>query len=147
MGHEFVWPGPPADPLELLLSGLGPALRDRHLAMLRVVDLPRALAERGYPDHLEETVELVVEDDVLRANSGAFRLEISGGRGLVTALDTPSRGRGARLHIGTLAAIYAGWLRPDRAARLGWLADASPGDLVTLQVAFDGPTPWMLDFF
>ena len=143
LGRSFSWYGAPADPL-VLLFGDPQAERDwSFMWMLRVLDPAAALAGRGYPPAASGTVTLNVRDALLPENDGGYRLELSGGQGSVTRVDEP----GVQLDCGTLAAIYSGWLSARDAARFGRLTGASASDLATLEAAFAGPLPWMMDIF
>jgi len=51
--------------------------------MLRITDLRRAVAERGFPPGLSAEVHLAVEDPLVPGNAGRWVLRVAGGRGLV----------------------------------------------------------------
>ena len=52
--------------------------------MLRIIDLPAALTQRGYPLGIEAELHLDVQDDLLVANKGKFCLQVSQGKGKVS---------------------------------------------------------------
>jgi predicted acetyltransferase len=109
--------------------------------MLRVVDVERALSERGYPA-LDRAIDLEVTDDVLGENSGRYRLEVSRGRGRVSCSGEGS----VRLTVRGLAPLYTGFLPPEDLARAG-LLEAGEAELAVLRELFAGPPPAMPDFF
>jgi predicted acetyltransferase len=110
--------------------------------MLRIVDVERALASRGYAAALRGALELELADDLLAANRGRWTLTVEGGSGTVT-----SGGRAAlQLDVRALASLYSGWRSASSLARLGMCR----GDDATLALAdalFAGPAPSMPDMF
>ena len=156
MGQRLVWPGPPGDPVELVLTGIAPTVARRMAGMFRLVDVPAALAARGYPEGLKAELRLCIEDDVLPANAGPIAVRIADGRARVSgpARDGASAGpadRGGRsaprVDVRTLAALYTGQLNADTAARAGLLPGVDADTRRTLRAAFAGPVPWMAEFF
>ncbi|WP_246268328.1 GNAT family N-acetyltransferase [Nonomuraea typhae] len=111
--------------------------------MHRLIDLPLAVARRGYPSALTASALLEVEDAQRPGNSGAWRLEVSGGSGTATAAGGPSR-EAARLGAGGMAALYAG-VPTATLRRAGLLAGPDEAD-ETLDAVFAG-RPYMLDYF
>lgn len=142
MGGIASWSGTPADPLMLVLEEHTYQSRLRGQWMLRIVDVARALGERGYPQGFEARIDFEIQDDVLPDNTGRFVLDISGGRGQVRC-----GGRGqVRLTIRSLAPLYTGRMSPFDLAAVG-LLDASPTQIGRLATVFAGPAPWMADTF
>lgn len=140
LGRNLIWPGPINEPLSALLNAeVHPELSVHW--MLRLVDVPAALEQRGYPSTLDTSVEFMVGDSVISSNAGAYRLEVSGGRGQVCRI----AGARPRIDTGTLAAIYTGWLTARDAARLGRLHDANERDIGALELIFSGPKPWLIE--
>jgi predicted acetyltransferase len=134
----------PTDPMALLLGeqhALAVALHEK--ALTRVVDVPRALEDRGYPRGLNARVWLSVEDESLPEAGGHFTLEVEGGRAQVT-----QGGGGPTVSCGPrgLAAIYSGYISPWTAADAG-LIEGPPEALATLAAVFGGAPPWSPDFF
>lgn len=135
------WGGAP----DLFTFALGDRRHDIAVAdywMTRIVDLPRALASRGYPPSVSTELDLEVEDDVLPENAGRFRLVVRDGRAEVAR-----GGEGSlRLHARALSPLYTGFLGPRVLAAAG----ALHGDDATLARAesiFAGPAPAMSDMF
>jgi GNAT superfamily N-acetyltransferase len=145
----------PADPLPLLTREADVTMTTAGQWMLRLLDAPAAIAGRGYPASAAVTAVTAISDPQLPANSGDWRLEISGGDGVLTRLApgaTPQPGAqpGAlpgvlRLGSRGLAALYAG---TSLAAlrRSGLAAGGSPDTDAALDEAFAG-TAWMTDSF
>ncbi|HZM00717.1 MAG TPA: sterol carrier protein domain-containing protein, partial [Planctomycetota bacterium] len=146
--------GGPAHPLLLLLA-------ERHYSvalvdpwMLRVVDLPAALEQRGWPAGVRAELRLELSDDVLPENAGRWRLSVAEGSARVARLapGAPSAARGSpappvlRLDVRGLAALYSGHLSPGLLQQAGLL----DGDAAALELAaalFAGPAPAMADMF
>jgi predicted acetyltransferase len=142
LGGNVIWGTGPNDPIVQLLPERGYEL---HLAdhwMLRVVDVQAALAERGYPEHLEIELHLEVRDDILAANDGRFILRVAGGRAEVKR---GGRGR-IQMHVRGLAALYSGHLTPHALESAGLLQATEP-ELAKAAAVFAGPFPWMPDYF
>lgn len=74
--------------------------------MLRVVDLPSAIAARGFPRSVRAETALAVDDATLPANTGTWRLTIADGTGEATP--APGATPAAHLDARGLAALYAG---------------------------------------
>jgi predicted acetyltransferase len=107
--------------------------------MLRILDVTKALTDRGYAPGLEENVDLEIADDLIPKNHGRFTLRVADGRARVAR-----GGSGAvRLDIKCLASLYTGFLNPDDAPGLG----GPQGDRAKLRKIFAGPTPWMVETF
>ena len=139
--HAYVGPD---DPIHLLLPE--EAAHEVHQTrwMLRVLDLPRAVAARGYPASVSGAAEVVVTDPVLGANSGAWLLEVEGGDGSLT----PSGGDDGALRLGAngLGALYAG--TPVRTLRTAGLASGGSADGDSfLDAALSGTAPYLLEYF
>lgn len=157
MGQRLLWPGPPAEPIEQVLTGLAPTVTRRMAGMFRLVDVGAALAARGYPEGVETELRLCVEDDVLPANAGPIAVRIADGRARVSGAahhGTPpgpahrAVTRSApRVDVRVLAALYTGHLHADTAARAGLLPGVDADTRRALRDAFAGPTPWMAEFF
>ena len=110
--------------------------------MARVLDVPRALEMRGYPN-VEGEVVLTLDDALFPANGGPWSIQASGGHVSVTRANVaPTKG----LSIGAFSALYTGFATPDDLVLLGALDEEHPG-LELLSALFAGPVPWMPDGF
>jgi predicted acetyltransferase len=137
------WPSPPNSPLLLALPEpwqLKLSLTEQW--MLRIVRLRQALSQRGYPPLLQAQLHLQVEDPWFEENAGAWVLQVEQG---TANLERGGEGQ-LRLDIGTLAALYSGFMSAEDLALAGRLS----GDAETLATAsaiFGGWTPMLADFF
>jgi predicted acetyltransferase len=142
LGFSIRWPGHPAD---VLLQQLAePRYRVELFCpwTLRIIDVPRALAARGYPQGVTAELHFAVADDTLPENEGRFVLSVAEGRGEVRVGGNGSLG----VDVRGLAALYSGYRSPF-AARSAGLLDGPEDDLRTAGAVFAGPAPWMPDMF
>jgi predicted acetyltransferase len=140
LGVALRFTGPPAHPLGLLVEEQRVLPVWTYRWMLRLLDVPAALSQRGYPPVSGEAV-LAVEDGLFPENRGPWLLEADGS-GSVAVSPTTSRAR--PVTIGALSAMYSSFLSPFDAVALGQLEEAQAPFLARL---FGGPAPWMHDFF
>ncbi len=142
MGSTVEWFGCMHDPFLT-------ALREARIScdlffpwMIRIVDVQRAFAERGYPVGLETEIHLAVQDELIPANQDRFVVTIASGAG-----EARRGGKGTiTLGIRGLASMWAGFLSP-RAARACGLLDGPDDELARAAPVFAGPAPWMPDMF
>lgn len=144
MATAAVWTGGADDPfLHLLGEQHGVSVERVEPWMLRLVDVARALGERGYPAGLRARVELDVADAVVPDNAGPLVLEVEGGSASV------ERGGGAgsvRLDVRALATLYSGYASAEMLASIG-AVEGPPEQLAQLSAIFAGPAPSCPDFF
>ena len=95
--------------------------------MVRLVDAPAAIAQRGYNPHVDVEIELELADELFAHNNGRFVLRVRKGDGM---LEPGGRGTLA-LDIREFAAAFTGQRVLD------------PG----LAAAFGGQRPTLVDFF
>ena len=137
-----VFPDGPQGPLHKLISGnqARPEATSKEW-LLRLTDVPAALAQRGYPP-LDAELQLDVADESMPENAGRYVLRLSAGTPHVT-----SGGEGRiRLDVRALAAIFTGFCHPKEMQAAG-LLQAEPDDLARLGAVFAGPGPFLLDTF
>lgn len=145
MCREITVAGAPWPPVLSLMGGHRFDVRATEQWMLRVCDVRRALAERGYPRHVTAEFVLNVLDPLVPANEGAWTVRVEHGRAQVGK--EASVRPGMSVTVGGLAAIYSGYASARQAAALGW-AEGDPAALEAADAAFGGwGTPWMTDFF
>jgi predicted acetyltransferase len=136
----------PADaPVNLLLPEPLECSIEPHF-MLRLLDVPAALAGYHYPRELAGRLTISVGDDWIAENNAVFSLELAGGRADVQALPAGSPAD-VSCDVRVLAQIYSRYLRPRSAAAFGLLGSASPAALGLLDNAFAGLAPFNADFF
>jgi predicted acetyltransferase len=141
LADEIVWRGVNADPLLSLLPEQTHSVRRHERWMLRVLDVERALAMRGWPKVRAE-VHLAVHDAHFAENAGRFVLSLEDGRG-----EAKRGGRGdVTLDVRALAALYSGFQTPY-ALRAAGLLDGDADSLATLSAIFAGPEPWCADHY
>ena len=140
----------PADPVAWLTREPDLSLVSRWSWMLRVVDAPAAIAGRGFPAAAGLAVALQIDDAQLPHNAGLWTLEVSGGKGSLSASATGRRARAGtaepvRLGARGFAALYAGTpMATLRRAGLAADGDASADD--ALDSAFAGPAFMLVSF-
>lgn len=113
--------------------------------MVRILDLKRALEERGYSPWVEVDLDLEVSDSLLAENAGRWRLTVRGGQAQVER-STDSRRRVVRTSIAGLVPVYTALHTAEEARDLG-LLEGDADALSQLTAAMAGPTPWMSDAF
>jgi predicted acetyltransferase len=136
------WKSSITDSLTLLLPEQTAKICQSDRWMLRIVDVCKALAARGYPPGVEAELHLDIQDNLLSANQGKFILSVANGRGEVT-----KGGKGEfKLDIQGLAPLYSSLFTPHQLQLAGKL-DATATALSTATQIFAGVSPWMMDFF
>lgn len=131
----------PGDPVMQLLPDCHFEAGPLHQWMVRIVDLPAALAARGYGAR-DARLELDVRDPLLTRNAGRWLLSIRGGRASV------ERGGTGKLSVDVrgLAPLYTGHAPASTLAAAGLLA-GDDATLATADAVFEGRAPWTPDFF
>ena len=135
----------PSDPFWWLTRERDATVIRRSMWMLRVVDLPAAIAARGFPAVLSVSVPLRVSDQVRPRNAGSWQLTVTNGTG--TLIQNEGLSSPVPLQLGPrgVAALYAG--TPLATLRLAGLASGgSPDADAALDAAF-AATPYMMDSF
>lgn len=148
---EVEFDGPPEASLQDLVAD--PRAVDVEIdpgAMLRIVDVERALGALAYPDG-ERAVELAVADDLASWNDGRFRLRVADGRGTCERIEEGASRPDARVGIGTLSALAAGYYSVEEARHYGDLSvesgtGASPAALAALFPRAE-PRPFLRERF
>ncbi len=113
--------------------------------MLRCLNVPAAVAARGFPAAVQASVCLELTDPLVPGNSGSWDLEITGGNGQL-APAAGSRAPSLRLGPRGFAALYGGVpLSTLRRAGLASGGSAAADD--ALDAAFGGRPAFMLHAF
>jgi predicted acetyltransferase len=117
-------------------------------AMVRVLDVERAVRARGGYDGATGHVQLSIVDEQFPENEGPWTLVFEGGRAEVEAKAPASSltAGGASMGIGTFSQLYAGYLTAAEARAIG-LVSADDAAVDLLDRAFAGPEPSLLDHF
>jgi predicted acetyltransferase len=133
----------PDDPLFWLTREPDAAIRYREQWMLRLIDVPAAVAARGFPLSAQLSLPLSIQDDTRDGNAGLWELSVTGGRG--TLVHAPEATRPLTIGVRGLAALYAG--TPLATLRLAGLATGGdPAADSELDGAFGGAS-YLLDSF
>jgi predicted acetyltransferase len=110
---------------------------------VRLVDLPRALAQRAYAEPFEVVLE--VADDVCPWNAGRWALRWDGTTATCARTATPA---GLELGPTELGAAYLGGTRLEVLARAGRVRELRGGALAVASRAFAGDrAPWCPEIF
>ncbi|MBC7544406.1 MAG: GNAT family N-acetyltransferase [Candidatus Sericytochromatia bacterium] len=136
------WTGPPNDPLLYLLAERRTRVIEHLPWMLRLVDVPAAMAGRAFPPQLTMDCQIEVMDETLGWNHGRFQLAIADGKAGVS----PGGAGTVRITVNALAALYSSHLSPWDLRQLGMI-EGPDAALLDLAVAFAGPAPWMAEIF
>ena len=126
-----------------LLSQLADPRRTRPLLndglWLRIIDVPAALAGRGYSAPVDVVLE--VRDDIVPANAGRWRLTAGpdGAASCVPATAEPD----LALDVTELGGAYLGGVRLGALAEAGLVTELRPGAVRQLSAAMSwDPAPW-----
>ncbi|MHC5108996.1 MAG: GNAT family N-acetyltransferase [Planctomycetota bacterium] len=136
------WYGSPADTIAMQMKEQCAEPMWRLIWMLRIIDVAKALAARGYPLAVSGELHMQVDDELIPENRGNWTLTVENGE---ASIEPGGRGE-LRIPVRGLASLYAGYVSASQLAHMG-LAE---GDMSCLRVAdaiFAGPVPWMVDMF
>jgi len=113
--------------------------------MLRLLDVPAAIAARGGPPGLRARVAVRVRDDLVADNEGGFVLEFEDGQATATRETVDDA---IELDVGALSSLYSGHTTCASLARAGRLSGGDPATAWRLlDAAFAGASPAMVDDF
>jgi predicted acetyltransferase len=144
MSELDAWSLPPDDPLLYLVDNprrLGMTIRDG--LYVRLVDLPRAVAERTYAAAAAVTVEVV--DDVCPWNGGRYRFDLSPEGATCTKTTATAD---LALSATELAAAYLGGPTLAALAAAGRVDEHTPSTVAALSRAWVGDVaPWSPETF
>ena len=108
--------------------------------MLRVCDVPSAIAARGYTVGLSASIDIELRDPVVADNDGRWRITVEDGTGRA------ERGGDGTVQMdaNAFASLYSGWATPALLRLTGHLTG---GDAAGLAAMFAGPMPIANQFF
>ena len=133
----------PDDPVFWLLPEEAGREVNTHSWMLRVLDVPGALASRGYPHGVQASLVFGVDDVERSENTATWRIEVADGVGQVERLSgEPSA---PRFSARGLAAWYAG--RPMAALRQAGLAVGDDRHDEVADTIVATSVPYLTDYF
>jgi len=134
----------PTELLAILVPDQHMGIRTHLVNMLRLVDMPGAVAARGFLVDDVAPIDVAVRDPLAPWNEGRWQLAVEDGKG---RLEPGGTGR-VGLDAATFAALWSGWASPWHLAAAGRLSEATADDLVALQRMFAArSTPHVLDFY
>lgn len=117
-------------------------LHDAAKWMMRIVNVVKALEQRGYPPGLTAELHFQLKDDLIAENNGNFLLQINHGQAKVE-----KGGNGdLKLDIRTLAPIYTGLFAPVQLQFIGQLTGTGNAISTATQI-FAGTVPTISDYF
>ncbi len=140
------WKGGPSDVFTNLLPERHVTISMPDYFMVRVVDVERALVQRGWPRSARGTVILEVADASLPENAGRWAVSLEDGRARVVVLSSDGGAPRATISERGLAALYTGHASAHVLVQAGWL-EADEETCVLLDEWFAGPYPTTRDFF
>lgn len=135
-----LWRGPTRE-LALFLPRAVPPPVCSQPWMLRIVDAPGAIAQRGFRPEVTIEAGFVLVDPAVPEHERGWQLQVAAGRGTLQPL--PTADRQPALHVRGLALLYAGAADTSTLLRAGLLDRPLPA----LDAAFAGPPPVLLDYF
>ena len=134
----------PDDPIHLLLPEEVAHESQLLRWMLRVLDVPKAIASRGFSPAVTGAATFRLNDRLMPGNSAYWRFEVAGGRGELAAVEETSNA----LELGPngFAALYAG--TPVHVLRTAGLASGGePEQDELFDAAFAGRAAYLLEYF
>jgi predicted acetyltransferase len=102
-------------------------------AMLRVVDVERALSQRRCPAAAPTSFTMKIDDPAAPWNAGIWLVET--GNGETHAAKTAARAE-VEMTVNSLAALYTGFMTPAAAARTGFISVDEPSALARMANVF-----------
>ncbi len=135
---------PPDEPLGALLANPRTAARSELDGLwLRLLDLPRALAARRW--NADFDVVLEVQDELLEANAGRWRLSCVDHQAHCVATERPAD---LSLTVAQLSTIYLGGGSLTRLLDAGLIEERTPGSAAQLDAASRTErAPWAVEVF
>lgn len=135
----------PGDPFWWLTAERDATISRRAMWMLRVVDVPAAIAGRGFPPGVSASVPLEINDKARPGNAGRWLLTVDGGKGALIPNGSMSSPDPLTLGPRGVAALYAGI--GVATLRLSGLASGGTPQAGALLDAAFAATPFMVDDF
>lgn len=142
---RIVWTAAPHDPLLHMLQETGTWIESWEEWLLRVVNAPAALTNRGYPPNLTAELHLYIDDGLIAENSGVWRLRVESGQAAVTRTKTCGE-HNIRLCITALASLFSGYLDAAALRRMGRLETDDRGLEIANSLFYSG-LPLLSDAF
>ncbi len=135
--------GGPLHPIVPLLDQQRYSVERKDYWMIRVVDVAKALATRGWAPGVNAETTLELRDDLVGANAGTWKIRVRDGR---AEASRGSSGGAIRLDARGMAAIYSGMFSATQAALAG-LVEGDASAIAAADAIFPGGCPWMIEMF
>jgi predicted acetyltransferase len=135
----------PGDPFWWLTAERDATVSRRAMWMLRVADVPAAIAARGFPPGVSVSVPLEINDKARPASAGRWLLTVDGGKGTIIPNGSVSPPDPLTLGPRGVAALYAG-IPVAALLQSGLASGGTPESAAQLDAAF-AATAFMVDDF
>jgi predicted acetyltransferase len=135
----------PGDPFWWLTAERDATVSRRAMWMLRVADVPAAIAARGFPPGVSVSVQLEINDKARPENEGRWQLTVDGGKGALIPNGSVSPPDPLTLGPRGVAALYAG-IPVATLLASGLASGGTPEAAAQLDAAF-AATAFMVDDF
>ncbi len=143
MCDQFEWFGAPNDMIPFFASEQFVDIKFIMRWFLRILDVPAALAARGYDESLDGELHLEVHDDLIEENNGQWIMRLQNG-----SVEVVRGGSGAlRLNVRELASMYSSYYSAQQLRQFGGLETANVRQLEFADRVFAGPSPWVPELY
>ncbi|MGL4884644.1 MAG: GNAT family N-acetyltransferase [Waterburya sp.] len=141
--QEVSWFSGAVEPKLLMLSEQKASIRHYDYWFLRIVNVEKSLALRGYPSCIEAELHLEIHDSLLSSNNDRFILTVCNGIGKVS-----KGGSGhLKLDISSLVPMYTNLFSPLQLLQMGRI-EATDEKIIDIATSiFAGSSPSMIDFY
>lgn len=140
LADKVAWRGSPSELIATMLHERHVEIGVPDFWMIRILDVAKAFAQRGFPRHASGGFTLELDDTSMPESSGRYGISREGVT--VGGMSGPT----VRLNERALATLYSGFTSARTLAQTGWL-EADEDTIVRLDEWFAGPTPTMRDHF
>ncbi len=137
---------PPDDPWLGLLPEATATVQLKTPWMLRIVDLPAAMAQRGWPALAAAQLGLQIADDPAGLLTGSWQLAVQGGQGTCARASNLQDGPTLTMDIRAVAALYTGYRSASQLRQLGWL-QGDDNAVAAADALFAAQVPAMSEMF
>ncbi|MCR9294476.1 MAG: GNAT family N-acetyltransferase [bacterium] len=143
MCDRFQWSGGPQDPILLLADEQRLEIKQSLHTLNRIVCLPQALEQRGYPRQVAGRLQFYLEDELLPENTGYWTLEVDSGVGRV------SRGGDGliRTKIREFVPLFTSLFSCRQLSQLGKVECSDSEQIALADQIFSGAAPWTCEIF
>lgn len=145
MGDDVVLQAGPLHPLMSLMHAHTFTMEKQEYWMLRIVDLPSALSQRGYHPSARGVVQLDIQDEIIHSNRGSWTISVERGHADIKKENQvrPT----VRATTQALVPLYSGLYTARQLRLMGWIEGDDAAIDAADGVFMGAGTPWMGDFF